>query len=53
MRNRRWKQKLGPLVIYDKDNGIVKAFRNIPGMLKSIIYPLFFHEVMIIFGPCL
>jgi len=32
MRNRRWKQKLGPLVIYDKDNGIVKAFRNIPGV---------------------
>jgi len=32
MRNRRWKQKLGPLVIYNKDNGIVKAFRNIPGI---------------------
>jgi len=32
MRNRRWKQKLGPLVIYNKDNGIVKSFRNIPGV---------------------
>jgi large subunit ribosomal protein L4e len=32
MRNRRYKIKLGPLVIYDKDNGLVKAFRNIPGV---------------------
>jgi len=32
MRNRRWKQKLGPLIIYNKDNGIVKSFRNIPGI---------------------
>jgi len=32
MRNRRWKKKLGPLVIYDKDNGIVQSFRNIPGI---------------------
>jgi large subunit ribosomal protein L4e len=32
MRNRRWKRKLGPLIIYNKDNGIVKAFRNIPGI---------------------
>lgn len=32
MRNRRYKQKLGPLVVYNKDNGIVKAFRNIPGV---------------------
>jgi large subunit ribosomal protein L4e len=31
-RNRRYKQKLGPLVIYDQDNGVVKAFRNIPGI---------------------
>jgi len=32
MRNRRKKQKLGPLVIYGKDNGITRAFRNIPGI---------------------
>lgn len=31
-RNRRYKQKLGPLIIYNKDNGIVRAFRNIPGV---------------------
>jgi len=31
-RNRRYKQKLGPVIIYDKDNGIVRAFRNIPGV---------------------
>lgn len=31
MRNRRRIQKLGPLVIYDQDQGITKAFRNIPG----------------------
>lgn len=32
MRNRRKKQKLGPLVVYGKDNGITRAFRNIPGI---------------------
>jgi len=32
MRNRRRIQKLGPLVIYDQDQGITKAFRNIPGV---------------------
>ncbi|MCP9264314.1 60S ribosomal protein L4 [Dirofilaria immitis] len=31
-RNRRHKAKLGPLVVYNQDNGIVKAFRNIPGI---------------------
>jgi len=31
-RNRRYKQKLGPVIIYDKDNGVVRAFRNIPGV---------------------
>merc|ERR1719233_1044819 len=25
-------QKLGPLVIYDQDRGVTKAFRNIPGV---------------------
>lgn len=32
MRNRRYIMKLGPLIIYGEDNGIVKAFRNIPGV---------------------
>ena len=30
--NRRHVQKLGPLVIYDQDQGVTKAFRNIPGV---------------------
>jgi len=32
MRNRRFKKKKGPLVIYNQDNGIQRAFRNIPGI---------------------
>ncbi|CRH00598.1 60S ribosomal protein L4, putative [Plasmodium relictum] len=32
MRNRKYKIRNGPLVIYDKDEGIKKAFRNIPGV---------------------
>jgi len=32
MRNRRYVQKRGPLIIYNKDNGICRAFRNIPGI---------------------
>ncbi|PWN49988.1 putative RPL4A-ribosomal protein L4-A [Violaceomyces palustris] len=32
IRNRRHVQRRGPLVIYNKDDGIVKAFRNIPGV---------------------
>merc|ERR1719357_1866672 len=32
LRNRRKVQKKGPLVIYDEDQGLVKAFRNIPGI---------------------
>jgi large subunit ribosomal protein L4e len=32
MRNRRYKQKLGPVVVYNNDGGIVRAFRNIPGV---------------------
>jgi large subunit ribosomal protein L4e len=31
-RNRRYRQKLGPLVIFKENNGIVKAFRNVPGV---------------------
>ena len=32
MRNRRFVQRRGPLVVYDTDNGITRAFRNIPGI---------------------
>ncbi|XP_052100681.1 60S ribosomal protein L4-like isoform X2 [Mytilus californianus] len=32
MRNRRRIMKRGPLIIYNKDNGISRAFRNIPGI---------------------
>merc|ERR1719506_468849 len=32
MRNRRFVQRRGPLVVYDADNGISRAFRNIPGV---------------------
>jgi large subunit ribosomal protein L4e len=32
MRNRARIQRRGPIVIYDKDNGVTRAFRNIPGI---------------------
>jgi len=32
MRNRRRIQRKGPLVIYNKDQGLTRAFRNIPGV---------------------
>merc|ERR1739838_1216729 len=32
LRNRRTVQKKGPLVIYNDDQGLTKAFRNIPGV---------------------
>lgn len=32
MRNRRHRQRRGPLIVYNQDGGIVKAFRNIPGV---------------------
>jgi len=31
-RNRRYVQRRGPLLIYADDNGLVKAFRNVPGV---------------------
>jgi large subunit ribosomal protein L4e len=31
-RNRRWTQRRGPLIIYNKDKGVVRAFRNLPGV---------------------
>jgi len=32
MRNRRHVQRLGPLVVYKEDSGIVQAMRNLPGI---------------------
>merc|ERR1711910_54869 len=32
MRDRKRIQKRGPLVVYDQDQGLTKAFRNIPGV---------------------
>lgn len=32
MRNRRRIQRLGPVVVYAKDSGLTRAFRNIPGI---------------------
>ncbi|XP_077993003.1 large ribosomal subunit protein uL4A-like [Glandiceps talaboti] len=32
MRNRRRVHRLGPCIIYDQDNGLTRAFRNIPGV---------------------
>lgn len=32
MRNRRYVQRRGPLVVYSEDNGLTRAFRNIPGV---------------------
>eukprot|EP00591_Stephanopyxis_turris_P016573 CAMPEP_0195541588 /NCGR_PEP_ID=MMETSP0794_2-20130614/51166_1 /TAXON_ID=515487 /ORGANISM="Stephanopyxis turris, Strain CCMP 815" /LENGTH=377 /DNA_ID=CAMNT_0040675691 /DNA_START=50 /DNA_END=1183 /DNA_ORIENTATION=+ len=32
MRNRRFTQRRGPLVVYNEDNGITRAFRNLPGV---------------------
>jgi large subunit ribosomal protein L4e len=31
-RNRRTRQRRGPLIVYGSDQGLVKAFRNIPGV---------------------
>jgi len=32
MRNRRTKNKLGPVIVYAKDQGLTQALRNIPGV---------------------
>jgi large subunit ribosomal protein L4e len=39
-RNRRFRQRRGPLVVYKEDKGIVKAFRNIPGVELSPVSAL-------------
>merc|ERR1719389_334480 len=37
MRNRRYTMRRGPLVIYNEDSGLVRAFRNIPGVETSSV----------------
>ena len=32
IRGRRHRQRRGPLIVYNEDRGIVKAFRNLPGV---------------------
>merc|ERR1719390_36234 len=32
MRNRRYTQRRGPLIVYKEDNGVTRAFRNLPGV---------------------
>ncbi|PWA01772.1 hypothetical protein BB558_000728 [Smittium angustum] len=32
MRNRRHRQRVGPLVVYAEDKGVTRAFRNLPGV---------------------
>lgn len=39
-RNRRWKHRLGPLIIYAKNNGICESVRNIRGVDFCNIYQL-------------
>ncbi|XP_055030329.1 large ribosomal subunit protein uL4 [Misgurnus anguillicaudatus] len=37
MRNRRRIQRKGPCVIYNEDNGVTRAFRNIPGITLQCV----------------
>jgi len=40
MRNRKRIQKRGPLVVFDQDQGVTKAFRNIPGVETISVHHL-------------
>jgi len=40
MRNRRFRQRRGPLIVYAEDKGIVKAFRNLPGVETASVRSL-------------
>ena len=55
MRNRRTVMKRGPVIIYDKDNGVKKAFRNIPGKIfqSKSIFELTFNSMNNILGVSL
>lgn len=43
-RNRRHKQKKGPVIVYNHDGGLVRAFRNIPGTFVLNCAVLFFFS---------
>ena len=48
LRGRRHVQKLGPLVIYDQDQGVTNAFRNIPGVdVIQVDFPYIYDICMI------
>lgn len=36
-RNRRYRMRRGPLILYKEDNGIVRAMRNIPGVKTQCV----------------
>jgi len=40
MRNRRYVMRRGPLVVYNEDNGIVRALRNVPGVETASVNSL-------------
>jgi large subunit ribosomal protein L4e len=40
IRNRRHRQRRGPLIVYSEDHGIVKAFRNLPGVELACVHHL-------------
>ena len=37
LRNRKYSQRKGPLVVYDEDSGLVRAFRNISGVETACV----------------
>lgn len=37
MRNRRYTQRKGPMIVYDVSEGLDKAFRNLPGVDLSLV----------------
>lgn len=44
-RNRRYVQRRGPLVVFANDDGLTKAFRNIPGVDVANVYSLNFLQL--------
>lgn len=40
MRNRRRIQRKGPCIIYNEDNGVTRAFRNIPGTQSDLVFDI-------------
>lgn len=48
MRNRRYVNRKGPLVIYGNDDGIAKAFRNLPGVDTAPVSALNLMQVCLV-----